>query len=391
MKGVKLEVGKTYLDRKNRKVTITRNDAHPTYPFNGDNNTSYTEYGNVYFSNTKSDADLISEYIEESIFRVKGTKLPNIGKNVQYKTVGGCWCNWGADNETEYYSFGIGLEDGTIYADEKGYTSENYLVFKESDLIKLAEEQGMEWRVKPEFVLPERWKVLRTSENTDVLSKWANEVSNTTEHCGYGNKDHPNYIHSENIDTGNTPRSGNNKDFTEITLDQFKQYVLKQKTETMEKEIIGYKFKNELGVAIKSAALAIIQASQFVDKTYGGKVDVQKPENIEKYRKAKVLDLWFEPVYRETEQIINIGFDVIIKNKRAFVGSDDITEFVIDMIYTYNQIKSFGGFTVDIKDITFKRTGCKSVKTKLSDWKKIYDLITEPKTQNNTGSMYNAC
>ncbi len=76
-------------------------------------------------------------------------------------------------------------------------------------------------------------------------------------------------------------------------------------------------------------------------------------------------------------KVINIGFDVTIKNKRAFVGSDDITDFVVGLVEHYNHTINYGGFGYQLNDITFSRTGCKSVETKLSDWKKIYDEINQ--------------
>ena len=45
-----------------------------------------------------------------------------------------------------------------------------------------------------------------------------------------------------------------------------------------------------------------------------------------------------------------------------------------------------GGYTHNVKDIIFSRTGCKSVETKLSDWKKIYDEIIKPSSSNYPGA-----
>ena len=94
-----------------------------------------------------------------------------------------------------------------------------------------------------------------------------------------------------------------------------------------------------------------------------------------------------EEIEAINNKVINIGFDVKIKNKRAFVGNDDITEFVLGLVKQYNNLDygTHGGFGHKIKDITFSKTGCKSVDTKLSDWKKIYDEI-KPSSYSNIGA-----
>jgi len=108
--------------------------------------------------------------------------------------------------------------------------------------------------VEPEFILPEKWCVLRNEENYTVLNKWCNENNLLGEIYHYVDKNKI-LIHSETpINSWNHyKRFCNLKDdsFTEITFDQFQKYVLK--TEVKEETLldkakrlypVGTKFKS---------------------------------------------------------------------------------------------------------------------------------------------------
>lgn len=82
-------------------------------------------------------------------------------------------------------------------------------------------------KIKEEFVLPSKWAVKRTPGEVDeIVTEWANIKSGF--HCT-GNYGYP-YVHSESpsgVLSNNKVREG----FTEITFEQFKQYVLDKKTD----------------------------------------------------------------------------------------------------------------------------------------------------------------
>lgn len=65
MKKLKLEVGKRYLDRSGRVVTITDYHGSSTYPFNGDNLCTYTPDGREW-EGAESKLDLICEAAEKA-------------------------------------------------------------------------------------------------------------------------------------------------------------------------------------------------------------------------------------------------------------------------------------------------------------------------------------
>ena len=78
---------------------------------------------------------------------------------------------------------------------------------------------------EPEFVLPEKWYIQRNSENFEVLNEWENNkrgnfvAFNQSNGCSmFSDKDYY-YTKPEHI-----------SDYTEITFEQFKKYVLKEET-----------------------------------------------------------------------------------------------------------------------------------------------------------------
>lgn len=89
--------------------------------------------------------------------------------------------------------------------------------------------------------------------------------------------------------------------------------------ETMEKEIIGYKLKKDCKQYEESAVKIIdSKGSRF----YG---TVGSPLDIETLRKAGVLDLWFEPVYKEEsfkkgDYIVITESDLVSKGNYFHIG-----------------------------------------------------------------------
>jgi len=104
------------------------------------------------------------------------------------------------------------------------------------DFRKLTPEEVLAYNqqstVKDDFVLPEKWAVRRTSETCNILNNWCNNQPSV-----YGTSSCSGYVHSHNY--GNVWLGflgghyyANHKlkhpDHTEITFEQFKQYVLKE-------------------------------------------------------------------------------------------------------------------------------------------------------------------
>jgi len=93
-----------------------------------------------------------------------------------------------------------------------------------------------------EFVLPDRWHVVVTEENQEILSRWR-------EYLGMLPIDNIVGICNKDGNKGNNPKSslvGKDYDFgKEITFDQFKKYVLKDQVKSNNKFEVGKWYKDD--------------------------------------------------------------------------------------------------------------------------------------------------
>jgi len=90
-----------------------------------------------------------------------------------------------------------------------------------------------------EFVLPEKWRILRNKYNFSIINQWALTVSD--ENFNNANE----YVYYKDKKASTTILTSETKeDYKEITFDQFKQYVLKEKVmskeELLEKARLDY-------------------------------------------------------------------------------------------------------------------------------------------------------
>ena len=140
---------------------------------------------------------------------------------------------------------------------------------------------------------PEKWAI----ELYPEVKKW---IENEYQTNCYSEDPKNNIFHFPNWRNGNGFlkhwHTSNivEKGYTQITLEQFKKHFLKEKT--MKKEIIGYKLiKPEYEGALKN-----------IQPQWNKKIHEEKGYNVAinsgvyyDFKKAGVLDLWFEPVYEE--------------------------------------------------------------------------------------------
>ena len=148
---------------------------------------------------------------------------------------------------------------------------------------------------KDTFVLPEKWAIKPKKEEGDIIREWFNTYRKYPKkhesifywHFPYYEFDFcEQYCYSEK-----------QKDYTEITFDQFQQYVLKT-TKTMEKEIIGYKFKEQyLKYQVYAAQIGNYNTHYDVQQYYLKEKDNILGNGIGLLKEAGVFNLWFEPVY----------------------------------------------------------------------------------------------
>lgn len=161
-----------------------------------------------------------------SKFRNIGEKLPKITKNLTYSC--NHWENFPNNKSTWYeswkssenlYSVGYTEIDSIDYILARVHGNEEeraIYYFKESDILELAKEQNM---IEEEFKLPEKWYLPLEKEYLEEVKKWMGRFA-----LEYNLGDWSSvYYNKTATDTLNVP-----KDFTKITYEQFKKYVLKE-------------------------------------------------------------------------------------------------------------------------------------------------------------------
>jgi len=127
------------------------------------------------------------------------------------------------------------------------------------------------------------------------------------------------------------------------------------------KEIIGYKLKDK---TYEKAALALIDEGSFRDNTGRG-LDIQMPKNIKIYKDLGVLDLWFEPVYKSAEVVVQLS-----NNRKATVVSKTIANInlagyigdikakdVEDTLAVFSNLPRIATYKVTIKEF---QLGCQT-------------------------------
>lgn len=290
-------------------------------------------------------------------FKIPGTKLPKItATNIKYR-INGAWSDSKEDEFgcpiDELVSFGTKLFKGEMYilAEQYYYSQDWYYMFKLKDLNKLANIN------QKEFILPEKWCIKDCKEVTE----WAqnnidkdiySNICITTPYLNINQKYYPEircYSFEKKLDN-----------YTEITLEEFKKHILKENMNTLQVGQIVPELKNitkittydDQGNYISMARYSDIKdrkiktinndlfqlvndtitwfkISDFIDKEIIG-YKLTKPEyakaaaniegyhacgegniigkiftiadnslSIERWKNTEVLDLWFEPVYKE--------------------------------------------------------------------------------------------
>jgi hypothetical protein len=172
---------------------------------------------------------------------------------------------------------------------------------------ELSFEEFKQRYIDKDFVLPEQWCV-RDCEEVALYAheKWGcgNYISPDRYYHGGGYEFYDYYIH---------------EGYTEITLEQFKKYVLKQ-DDMKEKKIIGYKPK-DINCFEYAKNFAKNYTAYGYDEGYSN-VRIIAPScgHYQFFKEAGVLDLWFEPVYEEEKKLPKIcGYDGVFKKNDGTV------------------------------------------------------------------------
>ena len=161
-------------------------------------------------------------------------------------------------------------------------------------------------------------------------------------------------------------------------------YAKDFKLETMEKEIIGYKLiKPEYR---KAASMICFGDSNWIPKSDNNTICSDRNHIIKNLKEAKVLDIWFEPVYEEEKQIITMhssnkgNFEIEVINGEAWYKPDNKLlpkEWIRDIINSFGEIiipflkGDKNPYNVTISSLN---VGCYH-NCKKEDWEKVYKLL----------------
>ena len=212
-----------------------------------------------------------------------------------------------------------------------------------------------------EFVLPDTWYVVVTEENKDVLRKWKFLPSSFLT-LKPGNVVGMYKWGGDKITKEWNPKRDEGWE-NEITFEQFKKYVLKENN--MEKEIIGYKL---IKPEYEKAVFEIIEKNSIYDwnifleeKGYPKSLPLDCI-STKKLIESGVLDLWFEPIYKEEKKDIVLtllhGKQVTITKEGVILAAGsrffiDTIKRIYDHMFVYNETLS--GYSISAETINI---GC---------------------------------
>ncbi len=169
-----------------------------------------------------------------------------------------------------------------------------------------------------------------------------------------------------------------NISYNKILFNQIKELNMK------EKEIIGYKLiKPEYEEAFKK----IVNTSCSFKNNLEYGICFQFNSPYATYaKKAGVLDIWFEPVYKPEkpkEVIVEMGsFSLTVKPEGIFHKNEDITSYVKGIESWWKNDFNSGNLKFGVKNydclipasnIIIEKSGCESNQTKLSNWLFVYE------------------
>jgi hypothetical protein len=194
---------------------------------------------------------------------------------------------------------------------------------------------------KDTFVLPKYWCIKRTKETDKVITETMNKLFRTT------------YVTNNlgfpwipNKYDGNDSQISKHEGYTEITFEQFQQYVLKTKKEENMEQIIGYKL-----VKPEYETIAAQICSKNCNKLYG---NVGSKNDIQKLKEAGVLDLWFEPVYSPKYSLPKINGKQCIDNGDKTITCGCTTksfDWILGVDYAMGEEIDISGTKVSDKEI----------------------------------------
>jgi len=147
--------------------------------------------------------------------------------------------------------------------------------------------------MKKEVALPEKWYVEVTGENRETINKWKSKQ----QYNGDLKTNLYEFVCYNGAGFYKSNEATQYNDYQKITFEQFKKYILGE--DEVDKELIGYKLVKpeyeEVVFIIGDKNRSSNTHTYFDNNT----LSINANMSIKLLKEAGVLDLWFEPVYKD--------------------------------------------------------------------------------------------
>jgi len=250
----------------------------------------------------------------------KGTRIPCSDEKILYD-VFGCSSDWAstdllADDRFISYGFVRYKHRECVRIEKENYPGLDHFVVPLSELERI----GM---IKEEFVLSEYWYIECTESNKDILIPyWENKILNVWKNKNTRLKHSTVLLSKHPVDAScfynstlySFKNEGWTSKYTEITLEQFKKYVLKEKMNTQTQKIIGYKCPYKI--------LHWERGDIFIPwKGDGNRYHVHEKTSV---LPGELVETW-EPVYEEKRTL-----EISLSNTNYKIRVDELKNITID-------------------------------------------------------------
>jgi hypothetical protein len=202
-----------------------------------------------------------------------------------------------------------------------------------------------------EGIMPEYFAIKRVEDNP-LWEKYIDWLSNTYSNNLMGCADQ--YYGFDDIVSIHPKLKYFKNNPVRLTLEQWDK-IINKKEEVMDREIVGWKLKEDCG-QYKQAVLSMLEVDEF-NPIYDN-CDLTVQWSIGIVKKAGVLELWFEPVYKEkTLQFggYDVTFEKVTSGVRITCNGETGTFSQIEAIYNYFKPNSayFKFGSQEVKSVTY--------------------------------------
>ncbi len=243
-----------------------------------------------------------------------------------------CWLNkeystsWSGNIDHCFYGFGKDKITHGACASIKNFGE---------DAVNLTLEQWdkiINKTIEEEFKLQKIWFIQLTEENKDLIEKWHRKICMVEKVYDIGS-----FYGVFSDGTGDAWNYNSLPKNTQvITTEQFIKYVLNKEVMKEDKEIIGWKLKEDFK-KYEKACISISKLSVYPELR-GYYCIGKNAASIDNFKKAEVLELWFNPVYKEKTLKFggyDVTFEKVTSGVRISCNGETGTFSQIQAIYNY--------------------------------------------------------